>query len=175
MENKNPTEITDVTPENTQEVSSSSTNETDNRVNASQEVNWTRSDPNEPDEGSENLQLNSADSSGLGTYTIREILNEFMDCSIVGNPGSTSVEKEKCYESQSNKRLLQIFPPGQSQAGVCSVKEIIDRILNYTVCSSSDLAGLNNNQEEEMISHNSEAVCPFGDQRNSVGIGSGSK
>lgn len=77
-------------------------------------------------------QLKAPEHIALGHCTIKEILSEILDCTIVNKPPSTSCDNENSTE-RTAKTLSILFPPNYSEGTGYTMKEIFSRILDCTV------------------------------------------
>lgn len=68
----------------------------------------------------------------LRQCTIKDILSEILDCTIVNKPTATPNSTENETE-RSSKTLSILFPQSRSEATGFTMKEVISRILDYTV------------------------------------------
>lgn len=118
------------------EITTSTSSSADDTIHANEPAP-TNSTLNQSDE-SIDIQYRISDPIPLGNCTIKEIITEIMDCKIIREPGLNTPHTTNYQHNRSeDENLPQLLTPSRTQQiPVCTMKDIIGRIMDYRVCPS---------------------------------------
>lgn len=87
-----------------------------------------------------------------GQCTIKEIISEILDCTIVNKNIASSSGMQNTTE-RSAKTSSILFPPDSSEVAGCTMKEVISRILDCTVHPLNQSNFCDTTMEEKEVHH----------------------